>query len=278
MEKIDIIKLLINNKELNDNNNTDYETQKIGYLLNIFYDEYIEPLLIELNNKKIDEYDHTQIVKTGRTKVLFLMSINILRELVFEKSDNTLNKDTSYAEQTVKLFSLQKYQNIKGNDNLDILQTKDIKLKKEIADKIVNVFIYNYNKKIFYENYVVPILKILNENKKIIYKQAKGNNGFNDKNFFIDLKIASIIDELYLFKLIKNEQNIFVDFLTTDKEDYKKQVAYHIVFDIFLPFYESDEYNNWANRTIQKNYENENFSNLDFTDYNKVIKSVFNIN
>jgi len=277
MEKINIIKLLINNKESNDNNNTDFETQQIGYLLNIFFDEYIEPLLIELNNKNIDEYDHTQIIKTGRTKALFLMSINILRELVFGKSNNGLNKDISYAEQTVNLFSLQKYQDIKGNDDLDILQTKDIKLKKEIANKIVDVFVYTNNKRLFFENYIVPLLKLLNANKRIVYKEAK-NKELNDKNFYIDLKLVSLIDELYFYKLIKNEKNIFVDFLTTDREDYKQQVAYHIVFDIFLPHFESNEYKDWVNDVKKQNLENENFSNLDFNDYSKVIKSVFNIN
>lgn len=277
MEKIDIIKLLINDKEMNDKNNTDFETQQIGYLLNIFFDEYIEPLLIELNNNNIDEYDHTQIIKTGRTKVLFMMSINILRELVFGKSNNELNKNNSFAEQTINLFNLQKYQDIKGNDDLDILQTKDIKLKKEIANKIVDVFIYNNNKKIFFENYIVPLLKLLNKNKRIVYKESKGKE-LNNENYYIDLNLISIIDKLYLYKLIKKERNIFVDFLTTDKTEYKHQVAYHIVFDIFLPHFESDEYKEWVNEVKKENLENENFSNLDFNDYNKVIKKVFNIN
>ena len=210
MEKIDIIKSLINYNEQLEEEKTDNGNVLLGHLLSSYFEEYIEPKLVDLSKQDlIEKYDNTLTKKVGSTKKLYMMIINIIRELYIDE-DNSYLKADSFGKSAIKFFNLTKYK------ELNILQTKDKQVKKEFADEICNIFIYNYSKRKFFENNIKPILTSLNQSNTISYSKDSD---------YIDLYIASIIDELYHFKLLKDEDNNFIDFLNlTDDKEIKKIV------------------------------------------------------
>lgn len=156
MEKINIIKKLITNKEQTDNNNTNWFKQITSYISNIVYDknfqEYIENLFIEANNKKIeniDNYYHSQLVKTDITKKLYPMKKNIFIQVFLVKEE--------------VLGSPKKYQEMLEKFNFD---TQGIEENHTITDSIVmSLFsiipkIGNPNRDKYRSNGIFPFIKI----------------------------------------------------------------------------------------------------------------------
>ena len=80
-------------------------------------------------------------------------------------------RDDFYSETILNEF----YQR-KGNDNLDLLETKDKDYKKEVAKGICNMLILRANTKQikdFYKYYVFPILKDLYKENEIDFDITK---------------------------------------------------------------------------------------------------------
>ena len=162
MEKIDIIKLMIQEKQEQEKLQTNFEEEKHIKLLHNYYDEYLHYNLLSvakdgvisynLNSKDDKEREQAQdikrfvlhtienIVKYSNTNFDELTEKDLQ---VFDYLESQYSmRDDFYSETILKDF----YQR-KGNDNLDLLETKDKDYKKEVANGICNMLIARANTK-----------------------------------------------------------------------------------------------------------------------------------
>lgn len=171
--KIDIIKEMIKEKEQNIDNKTDYDNIAVGDItMNYFY-EYIEPILLELNDNGIVEYDKNQIKTNSGTRRVYLKAISFLMETLVAKDDD--NNDTKFSsndngnKNMFLMFDLDKYRQLCDEKDNYFLASNDTKTKKEFVQKIKEIFEYEYKVINYSENYLKPLLSNLGKSNKIKY-------------------------------------------------------------------------------------------------------------
>ena len=183
MEKIDIIKLMKKEKEEQERQHTDFEEEKHIKLLHNYYDEYLHYNLLNLAKNGIIIYDlnskddkikeqsqdlkdyvlHT-IERIVHYSNMQFDEVNKLELQAFLYLDELYSRRDDFYSENI----LQDFYESKGNDNLDLLETKDKDYKKEVANEICDMLIIRANTKNikdFYKGYVVPTFKDLYKQK-----------------------------------------------------------------------------------------------------------------
>ena len=168
-EKIDIIKELIKEKEQNIDNKTDYENRLVGDTIIDYFYEYVEPLIIELNDKGVLEYDTRQLKENTDSRRIFLKATSIIRETLNSKDseDITFQNDKEFIENQFEMFGLDKYRKMCDDKGIFFLSSKDNKLKNEFALKIKDMFEYEYIITNYAEMYINPLLVQLSKSNSI---------------------------------------------------------------------------------------------------------------
>lgn len=276
MEKVDIIKLLKEEQEKENISKTDFENLEIEKQLNNYFDKHLHKKLVELNKNNVIVYlptskDKKDIEETNKTKHYVL---SVIKRLIAYQDTNfdELNEEQ---EQAIALleelfyfddefyadFLFNYFNNKRGNDNLNVIETNDIEHKEEIANHICDVLVMKTNnKKIlhFYKNYVLP-------NFKEVYKQ-----GYVDfditmddertekiKDNIISTLTSFIIEFVSLGNRLdikdENEKAIF-NFLFSDDKDIKEAIALHYI-EQFIGIYESKDFQEYLNSNKEGSFD-----------------------
>lgn len=276
MEKVDIIKLLKEEQEKENISKTDFENLEIEKQLNNYFDKHLHKKLVELNKNNVIVYlptskDKKDIEETNKTKHYVL---SVIKRLIAYQDTNfdELNEEQ---EQAIALlqelfyfddefyadFLFNYFNNKRGNDNLNVIETNDIEHKEEIANHICDIIIMKTNnKKIlhFYKNYVLP-------NFKEVYKQ-----GYVDfditmddertekiKDNIISTLTSFIIEFVSLGNRLdikdENEKAIF-NFLFSDDKDIKEAIALHYI-EQFIGIYESKDFQEYLNSNKEGSFD-----------------------
>ena len=177
MEKVDIIKLLKEEKEKQIASQTDFESLELEKQLTNYYDKYLHSKLIELDKNNVIIYkpnskDNKDIEETNKNKDFVL---SVIKRLVAYQDTNfdELNEEElqaidflkemfSFDDEFYADFLFSYFNNKRGNDDLNVIKTNDIEHKEEIANHICDILVMKTNnKKIlsFYKNYVLPNFK-----------------------------------------------------------------------------------------------------------------------
>ena len=86
-KKIDIIKEMIKEKEQSIESKIDYGNTILGNITMDYFYDYIEPMLLELNDKGILEYDRNKIKESSDTRRNYLKAFSFLREVINPKEE-----------------------------------------------------------------------------------------------------------------------------------------------------------------------------------------------
>ena len=174
MEKVDIIKLLKEEKEKQNISQTDFESIAKSKLINNYFGKYLDKKLCELAKDEVIIYnpnskDSKEIEETNKTKNFVISVITRLVAYQDTNFDELEENELQGIEFFRDLFSFEDefyanilfndFNNKRGNDNLNVIETKDLEHKEEIANYICDILGLKANTKAitkFYKNYVVP--------------------------------------------------------------------------------------------------------------------------
>lgn len=293
MEKIDIIKLMIQEKEEQDKSQTNFEEEKHIKLLHNYYDEYLHCNLLNLAKDDIISYnlnskDDEERTKAEDIKHFVLHTIeNIVKysntnfnELnekdlqIFDYLENQYSmRDDFYSGTILKDF----YQR-KGNDNLDLLETKDKNYKKEVANGICNMLIARTKTKQikdFYKDYVIPTLNDLYKENEIDFditkldderaKKIKTNILTTLSSFIIELnELADRID-------IQEKDLPMFNFICSEDEKLKQAMALYFI-NQFMEIYQTKDFQDYLNSNKNGAYDIHVMTDKELEKHNKIVK------
>lgn len=292
MEKIDIIKLMIQEKQEQDKLQTNFEEEKHIKLLHNYYDEYLHYNLLSLAKDGIISYNlnskndkereqaedikhfvlHTieNIVKYSNTNFDELNEKNLQ---VFDYLESQYSmRDDFYTETILNDF----YQR-KGNDNLDLLETKDKDYKKEVANGICNMLISRANTKQikdFYKDYVVPTLKDLYKENEIDFDITKLDDNRTEKiKTNILTTISSFIIELNELtnRIDIQEKDLpMFNFLYSDNKDLKQAMALYFI-NQFMGIYETKDFQDYLNSNVKGVYDIHIMTDKELKKHNELV-------
>ena len=292
MEKIDIIKLMIQEKEEQNKLQTDFEEEKHIKLLYNYYDEYLHYNLLNLAKDNIISYDlnskdEEERTKAEETKSFVLHTIeNIVKysntnfdELneedlqIFDYLDSQYSmRDDFYSETILNDFFQRK-----GNDNLDLLETKDKDYKKEVANAICNMLVARANTKQikdFYKDYVVPTLKdLFNENETDFDITKTDDEKVEKIKTNILTTLTSFIIELNELTDRIDIQEIdlpIFNFIYSDDEKIKQAMALYFI-NQFMEIYETKDFQNYLNSNDKGAYDIHILTDKELEKYNELV-------
>ncbi len=291
MEKIDIIKLMIQEKQEQEKAQTNFEEEKNIKLLHNYYDEYLHYNLLNLakdgvisynlNSKDDEEREQAQDIKhfvLHTIQNIIKYSNTNLNELnekdlqVFDylKSQNSM-RDDFYSETILNDF----YQR-KGKDNLDLLETKDKDYKKAVANGICNVLIARTNTKLikdFYKDYVFSTLKDLYKENEIDFDITKDDERTKKIKDNILTTLTSFIIELtWITERIDIQQKdlpIF-NFICSDDKEIKQAMAMYFI-NQFMVIYETKEFQDYLKSNKKGAYDIHVMTEKELKKHNELI-------
>lgn len=291
MEKIDIIKLMIQEKQEQEKAQTNFEEEKYIKLLHNYYDEYLHYNLLNLakdgvisynlNSKDDEEREQAQDIKhfvlhTIQNIIKYSnTNFNELNEKdlqVFDylKSQNSM-RDDFYSETILNDF----YQR-KGKDNLDLLETKDKDYKKAVANGICNVLIARTNTKLikdFYKDYVFSTLKDLYKENEIDFDITKDDERTKKIKDNILTTLTSFIIELtWITERIDIQQKdlpIF-NFICSDDKEIKQAMAMYFI-NQFMVIYETKEFQDYLKSNKKGAYDINVMTEKELKKHNELI-------
>lgn len=278
-EKIDVIKELIKEKEQNIDNKTDYENRLVGDTIIDYFYEYVEPLIIELNDKGVLEYDTRQLKENTDSRRIFLKATSIIRETLNSKDseDITFQNDKEFIENQFEMFGLDKYRKMCDDKGIFFLSSKDNKLKNEFALKIKDMFEYEYIITNYAEMYINPLLVQLSKSNSIKYFEKPKTDEEKYINTTIESIMISIINQLYYNKSSIGNYDTILDVIKSDNDKDKSQLALTIYLEIFLQNFSDEDLNDMYNEAVVFCKNKNKYSQYDYNDYNKVITTIFDI-
>lgn len=126
-KKIDIIKEMIKEKEQSIESKIDYDNTILGDITMDYFYDCIEPMLLELNDKGILEYDRNKIRESSETRRNYLKTFSFLREVVNPKDEDEeeirFKNDTEVIKKHFYIFGLDKYRQYDYNDYNKVITT-----------------------------------------------------------------------------------------------------------------------------------------------------------
>lgn len=292
MEKIDIIKLMIQEKQEQDKLQTNFEDEKYIKLLHNYYDAYLYYNLLSLAKNGVISYnlnskDDEEREQAEDIKHFVLHTIeNIVKysntnfDELNEKDLKVFNylesqysmRDDFYSETILNDF----YQR-KGNDNLDLLETKDKDYKKEVANGICNMLIARANTKQikdFYKYYVVPILKDLYKENEIDFDITKLDDERTEKiRINILTTLSSFIIELNELteRIDIQEKDLpMFNFIYSDDEKLKQAMALYFI-NQFMGIYETKDFQDYLNSNAKGVYDIHIMTDKELEKHNELV-------
>lgn len=280
IKKVDIIKELIKDKEQNIDDKTNYENIAIGDMTMGYYYEYIEPILLDLNNNGMLEYDKNQIKAETETRRNYLKAISFLREVLNPKEEEKnirFKNDTSTIKKHFELFGMDKYRQLCDDKGIFFLASNDTKLKKEFAEKIKETFVYEYKITNYSTNYIKPLLLNLSKSQKIRYYGNPKTDEEKYINYSIEAIFISILHTLYFSNTPIGEYETIISLIDNGNDSDKKNLAWTIYFDIFSNQYNDNDLKSVYDIAVTYNNNRNKYGQYDFNDYSKVITTIFDI-
>ena len=181
-------------------------------------------------------------------------------------------RDDFYSETILNDF----YQR-KGNDNLDLLETKDKDYKKEVANGICNMLIARANTKQikdFYKYYVVPILKDLYKENEIDFDITKLDDERTEKiRINILTTLSSFIIELNELteRIDIQEKDLpMFNFIYSDDEKLKQAMALYFI-NQFMGIYETKDFQDYLNSNAKGVYDIHIMTDKELEKHNELV-------
>lgn len=237
MESVDIIKLLKEEQKEQDSARTNGAEEKDLTTMFGYYDKFVKP--------KIDKLVSQGKLKDDEIKNYpFVMHI-IQLFLTIENGLFNIDEEDFY----IYPF-LFPYFNRKGNDNLNVLLTKDKDFKNEVATSICEVLLIRQKTKCvsaYFKGYIEPLLSELNSQGKIIYNMLSNDNVVLEISQKIKTIVSSFLGIISSELVLNNDEEIPKDnllynvFMTDDNIELKKELSKGICED-FLNFYKENDF------------------------------------
>ena len=279
-KKIDIIKEMIKEKEQSIESKIDYDNTILGNITMDYFYDYIEPMLLELNDKGILEYDRNKIKESSDTRRNYLKAFSFLREVVNPKEDDEdirFKNDTQGIKNYFSLFGLDKYRQLCDDKGIFFLDSSDTKLKKEFAQKIRETFEYEYKITNYSEEYIKPLLVNLSKGNKIKYFVNPKTEEERCINYSIEAIMISILHELFYTNTSLGEYETILSLIDNGSDADKKQLAWIMYFDVFSTQYTEENLKQVYEMALTYGNNKNKYGQYDFNDYNKVITTIFDI-
>lgn len=279
-KKIDIIKEMIKEKEQSIESKIDYDNTILGDITMDYFYDYIEPMLLELNDKGILEYDRNKIKESSDTRRNYLKAFSFLREVVNPKEEEQeirFKNDTEVIKKHFSIFGLDKYRQLCDDKGIFFLASSDNKLKKEFAQKIREAFEYEYKITNYSENYIKPLLTNIGKDSKIKYFVNPKNEEEKYINYSIEAIMMSILNELFYTKTSLGEYETILSLIDNGSDDDKKKLAWITYFEVFLTQYTDEDLKKVYEEALTYGHNKNKYGQYDFNDYNKVITTIFDI-
>lgn len=280
-KKIDIIKEMIKEKEQSIESKIDYNNTILSDITMEYFYDYIEPMLLELNDKGILEYDRNKIKESSDTRRNYLKAFSFLREVINSKEEEEKNVRFKNDTQTIKshfsIFGLDKYRQLCDDKGIFFLASNDTKPKKEFAEKIKELFIYEYKIITYSENYIKPLLANLSNGNKLKYFVNPKNEEERYINYTIEAIMISILHELFYTKTSLGEYETILSLIDNGSDDDKKKLAWIMYFDVFSTQYTEEDLKKVYEMALTYGNNKNKYGQYDYNDYNKVITTIFDI-
>lgn len=280
-KKIDIIKEMIKEKEQSIESKIDYNNTILSDITMEYFYDYIEPMLLELNDKGILEYDRNKIKESSDTRRNYLKAFSFLREVINPKEEEEKNVRFKNDTQTIKshfsILGLDKYRQLCDDKGIFFLASNDTKPKKEFAEKIKELFIYEYKIITYSENYIKPLLANLSNGNKLKYFVNPKNEEERYINYTIEAIMISILHELFYTKTSLGEYETILSLIDNGSDDDKKKLAWIMYFDVFSTQYTEEDLKKVYEMALTYGNNKNKYGQYDYNDYNKVIKTIFDI-
>lgn len=279
-KKIDIIKEMIKEKEQSIESKIDYGNTILGDITMDYFYDYIEPMLLELNDKGILEYDRNKIKESSDTRRNYLKAFSFLREVVNPKEEEEeirFKNDTQTIKSHFSVFGLDKYRQLCDDKGIFFLASNDTKPKKEFAEKIKELFIYEYKITTYSENYIKPLLLNLGKSHKIKFFENPKNEEERYINYSIEAIMMSILNGLFYTKTSLGEYETILSLIDNGSDDDKKKLAWIMYFDVFSTQFTDEDLKRVYKEALTYGHNKNKYGQYDYNDYNKVITTIFDI-
>ena len=248
--------------------------------MDYFYD-YIEPMLLKLNDKGILEYDRNKIKESSDTRRNYLKAFSFLREVVNSKDEDEeeirFKNDTEVIKKNFYVFGLDKYRQLCDDKGVFFLASNDTKTKKEFAQKIREAFEYEYKITTYSEDYIKPLLANLSKSNKIKYFVNPKTEEERYINYTIEAIMISFLHELFYTKTSLEEYETILTLIDNGSDDDKKKLAWIMYFDVFSTQYTEEDLKKVYEMALTYGNNKNKYGQYDFNDYNKVITTIFDI-
>lgn len=272
LTKKDIIKILCEEKAKNDICKTDFVFNSYKDTVKEYFEEYIEPILIELDKQNILEYKPTEIRIGGETRRTYLKAMGYIKGTLYSADDEIyqLEGNEMYSNDFT-IYGMDKFRLKTDDKGIFFLQSSDIKLKEEYANIIKRCFIIQSKIETYLINYIRPILPMIystNILKNVISK-------YNFDKEYLDFSIQVIFCDFIKIAYIQEEEEI-TKMLESDNEDDKRQLT-RVLFNNFLINIEEELFvDGYKKYTFYYNNPNK-YNHSDYNDYNKYISNIFDL-
>jgi len=280
-KKIDIIKEMIKEKEQSIESKIDYSNTILGDITMDYFYDYIEPMLLELNDKGILKYDRNKIKESSDTRRNYLKAFSFLREVVNPKEEDEeeirFKNDTEVIKKHFYVFDLDKYRQLCDDKGIFFLASNDNKLKKEFAQKIREAFEYEYKITTYSEDYIKPLLENLGKGNKIKYFVNPKNEEERYINYTIEAIMISILHELFYTNTSLGKYETILSLIDNGSDDDKKKLAWIMYFDVFSTQYTDEDLKRVYKEALTYGHNKNKYGQYDYNDYNKVITTIFDI-
>ena len=165
---------------------------------------------------------------------------------------------------------LMEYYSKKGNDNLNVLETKDKNFKEEVANTICKVLLVRQKTKNvsgYFKMYIEPLLVELNKQGKIIYDMTSTDNitlETSEKVKTITSSVLGITSSQLIINDIDEmpkddiQDMLYKLFFKDDNIELKKEYA-RLFCDDFLRFYKINDFKKLSIDELQEILNNELF-------------------
>lgn len=279
-KKIDIIKEMIKEKEQSIESKIDYGNTLLSDITMDYFYDYIEPMLLELNDKGILEYDRNKIKESSDTRRNYLKAFSFLREVINPKEEEKnvrFKNDTQTIKSHFSIFGLDKYRQLCDDKGIFFLASNDTKPKKEFAEKIKELFIYEYKITTYSENYIKPLLANLSNGNKLKYFVNPKNEEERYINYSVEAIMMSILNGLFYTKTSLGEYETILSLIDNGSDDDKKKLAWIIYFDVFSTQFTDEDLKRVYEEALTYGHNKNKYGQYDYNDYNKVITTIFDI-
>lgn len=272
-KKKNIVKMLVDERIKNDVDKIDFESNFVKDAIKEYFDEYVEPILIELNKKGIVEYRPEEIKTSNKVRRIYFKAIGYIRGTFFT-ADNEIYKNESKAmfHDEFELYGMDKFRQKEDDNGVFFICSNDTKLKEEFANLIKKGFTLEYKMTNFSNKYFKPLIPLAK--KTNLVKNIATKNKYDDE--FLDFAIETIL--MWLLKINYMENKDVKRIIDENVNIHYKQLS-NSIYNIFVNNIPKDFFDGIFDG-IYRQYiadDKNKYGHYDFNDYNKHICEIFDL-